>query len=42
VTNTFEKLSVGGDLPIGLVFDNLDLVLVSTDVGVPERRLLLF
>ena len=35
MTKTLEKLSVGGDF----FSDDLDLLLVSVDEGVPERRL---
>ncbi len=42
VTKTFEKLSVGGGLTGNLLVEVFDLIVVSSEDGVPERRLFEF
>lgn len=42
VTKTFEKLKVGGGLIAGFFTDKFDLLVVSSDEGVSDRRLLVF
>jgi hypothetical protein len=37
-----EKLSVGGGLTVNLLVEVFDLIVVSSEDGVPERRLFEF
>lgn len=42
MTKTLEKLRIGGGLVVDFLIETFDLLVVSIEVGVSERRLVLF